>query len=289
MKKSVFRTAVVALLILPVFASAQGMYVDVNLGWAFPFNTQTGLVSNVTSTNYNDFDNSEYAYTSTEEAVALSLGKGISFGAGFGYLFNQYLGAELQLSYLVGGKTSGDYSDQTTYISGGITDKTTITNTTTFSATMFRVVPTFVLKAGTEKINPYAKLGVVIGFGTIEVTDIGNFGGTMMSYKGELNGGVSFGLNTRLGVEFGATGKLTYFAELNIMSLNYAPKKGELFEYKVDGVEMLGDLTTSEREIEFVDVLTFQEDAPDDQPTQELKMNMPFSGIGVNVGIRIAL
>ena len=277
------------LLIGPMVSNAQGLYVDVNVGYGFPFITQTGILSNNTYVSYSNYDNNDFYSSYTDEAVALSLGKGVNFGASIGYMFNLHIGAEFQLSYLVGGKTEGTYSDQATYISGGITDMYTSSGTTTFSSNFFRAIPTIVLAAGTEKLNPYAKLGLVVGFGKINITDVSNISGDKQSYAAELNGGVSLGLNTRLGIEFGATANMKYFAEINIVSMNYSPKKGMIIEYKLNGVDMTNSLTTSEREVEFVDEVTFSESTPDNEPSQQLKMHMPFGSVGLNFGVRIAL
>jgi hypothetical protein len=130
----------------------------------------------------------------------------------------------------------------------------------------------------------------VVGFGKINITDVSNNDGDRESYVAELNGGVSIGLNTRLGIEFGATRNMKYFAEINLVSMNYSPKKGMMLEYKVNGVDLINDFTTSEKEIEFVNELTYSDEpASENEPSQQLKMQMPFGSVGLNVGVRIAL
>jgi len=261
---------------------SQGAYINVNVGYGLAFSTSTSW----DCYNYTGTDNS-----STYEQVYLSLGKGFNFGGTFGYMFNEHVGAELGVSYLIGGKTVCEESDNDEW--GSDLYKTT------FSAKMLRFIPAIVVAAGTEGVNPYAKFGIVIGTGS--VTHEGDYTSTYndMGLKTTHNylnvwkykGGVAMGIQGAVGALFELSDKLSFFAELNTINMSYAPTKGERTEAKDDGVDQLPDMTTRQKEIEFVKEYTYNHDSepPDSEPDQELKQKMPFGSFGINAGLIINL
>ena len=251
-------------------SNAQGAYVNLNVGYGacMGSGTMEGL------SNYSSGQNS-----STVEQIYFSLGKGLNFGGTFGYMFNEHVGAELGLSYLLGGKTKAksEYTDGTTdYI---------------LSSKMFRFIPSIVVAAGTEGVNPYAKFGLVIGTGavTMDYEDIDD--GDIEVRKMKLNGGVAFGINAAIGAIFELSESISLFGELNAINMSYAPKKGEITEATYNGTDVLPDMTTSDKEVEFVDEVTYNYNSPppDSQPSKELKYKLPFGSFGINFGAIINL
>lgn len=247
-------------------SNSQGAYVNLNVGYGFCMSTGTmdGLY------NYTSGQNS-----STVEQIYFSLGKGLNFGGTFGYMFNEHVGAELGLSYLLGGKTKA--KDE---YSGGTTDYT-------LSSNMFRFIPTIVIAAGTEGVNPYAKFGFVIGTGAVSMELEDNDDGDVVISKMKLNGGAAFGINGALGAIFELSDNISLFGELNAVNMSYAPKKGEITEATYNGKDVLPDMTTSEKEVEFVDEYTYNYNSPppDSQPSKELKYKLPFGSFGINFGV----
>jgi outer membrane protein W len=251
---------------------AQKVYIDINAGY--------GLKMSSENLDFMDF----YNYTQktngyTEEQVNVSLGKGLFLGGTFGYMFNKNIGAELDLSFLLGGKSKA----KDTYNDGSKTDYA-------LSSKMLRIIPTLVITPGFEKINPYAKIGLVIGSGSIlyEVKSSGDGSNEVMNIK--FNGGIALGLSTGIGATYSLSDKMSIFGELNMVNLSYAPTKGKIKKYTVNGVDQLPSLTTSDKEIEFVKSYTYDSGNPpsDSEPSQELKHKVPFGSFGVNVGWRIS-
>ncbi|MEZ5084556.1 MAG: outer membrane beta-barrel protein [Bacteroidales bacterium] len=249
---------------------AQGAYVNVNVGYALCMG----------ATTFEDF----YNYTGGEnsatiEQVYLSLGKGFNFGGTIGYMFNDNVGAELGLSYLMGGKTEA--KDQ--YTDGS--------DTYTLSSNMFRFIPSIVVRAGDESVTPYAKFGAVIGTGSVMFEYEENYDGDVGMMKTKMNGGIAFGINGALGVLFELGDNLDFFAEINAISMSYAPTKGEVTEATYNGTDLLPNFTTYERETEFVKEYTYNYETPpsDTEPSQELKHALPFGSFGINVGVAIDL
>lgn len=256
----------------------KGAYISVNSGYALSMSTQT-FYGNSKST-----DNSYF-----EEQVYVSLGKGVNFGGAFGYMFNQNIGAELGVSYLISDdvsiKSIGDYSGSS------------YTYETTLSAKMIQFKPTLIFSSGLGKLNPYVKLGAVIGKGKItSVSDskdsyiypgepIENY---TMHQKNELNGGLSFGLSAALGINLPLSDKIGFFLELNMINMAYAPTKGEVTEATENGVNVLPDYPISDKKTEYVDSYSYNYSNPPKpyNPGKELKQKAPFGSVGTNLGVR---
>lgn len=272
---------------------AQGVYVDVQAGYGMPLNGQTDMLSNYSSSYIDNYITGEYSSSYTEEVVNLSLGKGMNFGANVGYMFNKNIGAEIGVNYLLGGKTEGTYSDYYTYTDPtGYTEESWEKSTQQMSAKMLQINPSFVVAGGFEKWNPYAKVGVVLGFGSIEMeADYSDNMGNNGSYAMTLNEGMAFGLSGSFGTQYILNDQISLFGEASLVSLSYSPKKGEITKYNEDGVDMLPSLTTQDKETEFVDKTSEYYDGsstPSDPntPSQELKTSYQFSSIGLRVGVK---
>ena len=249
---------------------AQGAYVNINAGYGLSMGSQ----------NLDDFYNyTSGSNSSTSERVNVSLGKGLNVGGAFGYMFNKNIGAELGISYLLGGK-----SNATDEYTGRKIDYT-------LSAKMLRINPSLVIASGLDGINPYAKFGLVIGSGSIMYEYNDNYDGNIEIMKTKLNGGLAFGLNAGVGALFNLNDKMTFFGEINMVNMSYAPTKGEVTEATYNGADELPDMTTSEKETEFVDSYTSSWSNPpaDSQPSKELKQKLPFGSFGINFGLRISL
>ncbi|MCH8555239.1 MAG: porin family protein [Schleiferiaceae bacterium] len=225
-----------------------------------------------------------YNYTSdnnsfTEEQVYVSLGKGLNFGGALGYMFTKNISAELGFSYLMGGKS---YAKDT--YTDGITENT-------ISANMFRIMPSVVIFSGMEGINPYARFGMVIGTASTVFDVNSNVDNEIFDGRLVMNGGLAIGLNAGVGALYKLSDKISLFGELNMINLSHAPTKGEITKLNMNGTNLLPDMTTNEREIEFVDVVTIDYDTPtsDSEPNQALKQKLPFGSIGFNIGLRIDL
>jgi len=250
---------------------SQGIYIKINAGYGLKMSSQ--------SVNYFNFTNYTIDTASNNrEQVNTSLGKGFAFEGAVGYMFNKNIGAELGVSYLLGAKTK---TKQKLYGSE---------RNNSLSANLLRINPSIVITCGFEKINPYAKLGLVVGFGKIFYEDdYTSAGGVVITEKMELNGGVSFGLNAGVGVIFNISKIISLFGEINMVNLSYSPTKGKLTESILDGQDRLPDMTTSEKEVEFVDSFNADPNTPysHTDPRQELKEKFPFGSVGLNIGLRI--
>ena len=101
MKKLLFGTIVTMFTLSALQSTAQmkkGAYVGVNVGYnAGAGNANVDFLDVMNSSNTTTIDESEN--------IKFSFGKGINAGISFGYMFNENIGAELGVQYLIGGKT----------------------------------------------------------------------------------------------------------------------------------------------------------------------------------------
>ena len=274
--KMLFLIFVINLLSAPLLF-AQGAYLNINSGYA----------TSMSSQNLSGFENSTFefysnSYSMKSEQINFSFGKGLNFGADFGYMFNKNLGAEIGVSYLIGGNT--------------ISTLTQPNNSTeiTVSSKMLRINPSLVITSGFEKINPYAKFGLILGSGYVILSsnqEISGFSGQQSSYQSfKLSGGIAIGLTSGIGALYKINDKLSFFGELNMINLSYGPTKGIKTDFRIDGVDMLPSLTTRQKETEYLDSFTetsSNSNPQDSEPSKKLKQKLPFGSFGLNLGLRV--
>jgi opacity protein-like surface antigen len=267
--------------------SENGFFLSLNTGYNFSSAGVTGFTEKTQQINQN---------VTTIENLKLSFGKGINFGIAAGYMFNRNIGTEIEVNYLLGGKTS--YSNSSLQMSGG-----SVSNNDLY-ARMLQFKPSIIIAAGKESINPYAKFGPVIGSGSIyyesnetskfiTIDGLGNpvNVSNQTTTKATYNGGIALGLHAAVGVSIGLNTSLSLFGELNMVNLSYSPTKGKITESTLNGVDNLPSLPVSVVETEFVDVETRDNVTPTNQnlPTKIAKITVPFGSFGINFGLRYAL
>jgi opacity protein-like surface antigen len=261
---------------LSFFTNAQsdkGFYTSLNCG----YNLGTGnpdyyqsAVLGIVNTNQIT------STTSTTEILKLPLGKGINVGANFGYMFNKNLGFEVGVNYLLGGTTT---ANQTNY--NGDYGNSEV------SAKMIQIKPSIVFRAGFDKINPYAKVGMVIGSGKITNTQIEKNLANLYVDTREFSGGTPIGFHSGLGLLFKLNEKLSLFGELNLVSLEYAPNKAIFTESTKNGIDQLPTKTNQQKETEFLESFT-DTGAPSNpnEPSKSPKLPFSFNSFGVNIGLQ---
>lgn len=269
--KSLLIVFVITLITNNLFA--QGVYININAGYGFNISSQTldyyfDLYNHTRDTDSDNYEN-----------VYVSLGKGLNFGGTFGYMLNKNIGAELGISYLLGAesKAKQEYSG--------------IKRNHILSSNMLRIIPSLVIASGFNDINPYAKFGLIIGTGSLMYEYDDDDNGDKTIIKTKLNGGLALGLNAGIGAIFYLNDNMSLFGEINMVNLSYAPTKGKITEATLNGTDILSNMKTREKEIEYVDSYnhSFIDPPPDSQPRKELKHKLPFGSLGFNFGLRINL
>lgn len=197
-------------------------------------------------------------------------------------MFNDHIGAEIGISYLLGSRYEA--KDE---IFSSFSQPSTATYT--MSSKMIRFNPSIIITSGIEKINPYAKFGFLIGSGLIDDEFMETTSGDVSELKYRYDGGLAVGFTSSFGGLFELNENMSFFSEINMVNLSYAPTKGEMITANYNGIDMLPNMTTSDKKIDFVDSYRNYYNTPsaDSQPSEELRQKYPLGSIGLNIGVMI--
>lgn len=253
--------------------SEKGFYASINSG----YNLGTGNVDAYSSMvlgigNSTQLDASTYQ----NEYVRINFGSGLNVGASVGYMFSKNLGLEMGANYLFGVNIEGNATE----LSGDY-------HNANASAKMIQLKPTMVFRAGYEKINPYAKVGMIIGSGKITNSQNQKDGVDIYKQTIEFDGGMPIGFHASIGTLYKLNEKVSIFGELNLISLEYAPEKARVTESFKNGIDQLPTMTVREKEVEFVESIT--DSAAPSNPNESSKVpKIPFSfsSFGLNIGLQ---
>jgi hypothetical protein len=129
--------------------------------------------------------------------------------------------------------------------------------------------PTLVVNVPLENVKPFMKLGLLIALPATEYEYIDSNGDTE---KGTFGGGVDFGLTGGAGILVPLSTQINFFAEFDFVSLTWKP----------DEIEV----TDSEG---MTETIKFEDEWSSDDDNTSGPVFLPFSNIGLNVGIQIGL
>ena len=245
-------------------ASAQNFYVSLGVG--------AGINTARTYDLYKDF----------KKVHPVGLGKGFAPVLRAGIFMNDFMAIELGVAYRMGINTKVDIPSTTSSSTTGW-DK--------FSGGMLQLIPAILIQPDFDMggVSPYARVGVIVGIipnikCKFDVTTLNTEEVGMIKYTG----GVSIGGTAALGCDFDLSDMLALYVEVYYDAMAYAPTKGKMTKYSVNGEDKLETLTTYQKETKFVkDVTDFKKD--DNSPDQQLKNSYPFNNVGLNFGVKIKL
>ncbi len=239
-------------------ASAQGFYVGMNGSYGLGAGTEA-IATNMVF----------LPPQQSSEGVYGSFGEGFKFGVSGAYMFSNYFGTELGVSYWLG--RSIDYHWQSTVSTGN----------GSWSGKGFVAVPSLVVTPNLKPVNPYGRFGVVLGLltSTQELSSMVSIGKLENTY--EETGGLSIGFAGALGVIVPTGGVVDFFAEVVLHSITFSPSEVKRTKYVLNGQDLLS--TIQNPTFEFKDSYTSND------KNVTLGMRRPFSSIGFSVGARIAL
>ena len=153
-----------------------------------------------------------------------------------------------------------------------------------------------ILTTGSEKTNGYARAGLILGMSGkkkyLEDYDHEIYGSVTQKTFREVNltGGLSIGFMGAIGIEVPLGGSCKFFTELNFISQSWAPTKGKITKFTVDGIDKLSTLNTRQKETDYVSSYSYSSGQYDpNQPSKSLKTYLPMSSIGLNVGLHLML
>jgi hypothetical protein len=223
------------------------------------------------------------------EVVTGSYGSGANFQFAIGYKFNENLILDVNVSYLAGKRyetsdiykySDGQYSstDEEIYKTG--------TNSVLFN-------PSLIFSAGFGKGAPYARFGLIATSPSITEKTKGysnSDGEYSYEIKWKYSGGMALGYQAAAGMNWKLSDKLDFFTEVNFVNMTWYAKKGEITEYTENGEDMLPNIQTLYKEVEFVKEYNPQGvyDNPD-IPLKKPRSGSPLSSFGAQAGIRFSI
>ncbi|MBK0403606.1 outer membrane beta-barrel protein [Adhaeribacter sp. BT258] len=218
--------------------------------------------------------------TTRNERVGINYGKGAVYNVALGYMFNGNIGVEMGLGYLKGRKltTESRYYYPEYYI-------TETNNYETYSR-MTLLQPAVVLTTGSGKLKPYAKLGMLLAFGTIYEKQYDALYDLSREISAEYSGGYGFGFQSAAGLTLQANENIDFFMEFTMHNLSYAPEKWMITGAKENGADMMYKY---EREVSFSDEF-FQDYNAKGEPTkitEAHRIHLPMSTVGLGFGMKV--
>ena len=284
MKKIFIVAAIVCMAISSV--DAQEFYLKAGLGYGF---AQTGQTMDGTGAVYSGSITNNNNGTETYSMKNASLGTGLKGVIGLGYMFNKYVGVELNAAIGIANKKY-TFTDNNYITTDSVTGVLSYTNQAT--TTVF-LMPSLIVQNGGDKWNIYARFGVVLpvyaqstqhqifanypGAGAVETDD----------YEWRQKYNFSLGFTGAAGVSYKLNDNLSLFAEVNMISLSLYLKESDLKNIDVDGQSYpLSQLPAS-----FPQKVTYSKKVtvdPNDQ-SQEPTFAVPYSNVGFTVGVKLAL
>lgn len=277
-----FKLALACFAFLSLFnyVNAQGTYIKVGAGYNLPM-AGTSMV--VTSEH---FDQPGQLATGSTKIKYVTFGKGINFDLVAGYMFTKNIGIDIGASYLEGATFKSSIKNESAEYFH--------LNETESSISMLRLIPSFVLASGGERINIYSRVGIAIGtFGRIKESYLSenkekNLPERKIESTWIKTGNTALGLAAATGVSIKMTSKFSFFGEISLVSLSYAPAKGKLTVYKVNNEDKLSETSVSNKEVVYLsEPIPFVME--NDKPNQLWLEAHPMSSIGLNFGLKLNL
>ncbi|MFC5270967.1 hypothetical protein [Adhaeribacter terreus] len=254
-----------------ISSEAQNKYIKLSGSY------HAGLGSNPVNSGSGNINSG--GFSTRNERVGINYGKGAVFNAAFGYMFTGNIGVEMGLGYLKGRKitTESSYYYPEYYI-------TETNNYETYSR-MTLLQPAVVLITESGKLKPYAKLGILLAFGTIYEKQADALYSASREISAEYSGGYGFGFQSAAGLTLQASDKLDFFMEFTMNNLSYAPEKWAITGAKENGGDVMYKY---EKEITFSDEY-FQDYNAKGEPvkvTEGHRIHLPMSTMGIGFGVK---
>lgn len=262
-------------------SKGQKFYAGLQSGYHLPANTQQFLY-------YEKVTDDNEIYKTRGE----SFGQGFKSGAFLGYKLNNNLSVELNIGYAA----NNSIEHKRVYIDEYFHD----VYLTTFKSRSISATPTLAYTVHKKRYSPYAKLGLMLAKNNLEenrnIESTNPFATGKPTkhnsdYNVEYSGGLSTGLSASLGTQFKVSNKIVLFAEANMINMNFNPEYSKVTKFTADGADQMSDWNIRDKETEYnKEIKTdFNNPPSKDKPERELAFSLPFSSVGLNLGIIIPI
>lgn len=238
---------------------------------------------------------SEFSYTAASNGSIYTFESGpASFSAGVqatlagGYRINRHLAAELGIVAVVAPRSYEHVIRQGS--------NPGITSTTKWKASLpLFLTPSLRVGTGGEKLDIYSRVGVAVPLRSklqAEMTEVSSGGSIGDFYsKTEYRNRTRLGIAYGLGASWSFNKHVSVYGELNGLSMNVWAKKSEIKKARVGTMDVLNTIPTYGRETEYEFDFEGQLGIVPDytQPRKTATFSLPFSNIGLGVGVNYSL
>jgi hypothetical protein len=214
--------------------------------------------------------------TVTFESVNIGLGKGLNFGASIGNMFTNNFGAELGIKYFKGEDVVINQNEGT------------FKSISKIGGNFININPSVIMQIPLKEINVYTKFGILISQGNIYIVNDQVGLNQSSSDKAKTTGGFGSGFTGAIGASYELTKKFSAFLEINTNNSNYAPKKSTTYVALQNGLDVLSQLDISEKETEFLDKFTLDNNT-NQNPGVPSKVGAVYFSTGntsINIGAK---
>jgi len=259
-------------------ATAQEWSFRLGLGYAFPTASQTldanGLPysGNVTYSNAN---------TGDKESIGMkraSFGSGLKVAGGVQYMFSKNIGVAVDINI---GVTSPKYVLQTTNdksVNGNDVSDNTYTR---YAKLPVLLTPSFVLQSGGDKLNVYARAGVVLPLSTQIISEEHDNYQNVAGNEEQLNKTVktqfNLGFSGAMGVSYRTSENFSLWVEGNLVALSVYPKEADITVHTIDGAATTALPLPSSK-------ITYISSGKPNSDNNNVSFSIPFSSVGFILG-----
>lgn len=216
----------------------------------------------------------------------VNLAEGFVFQVSGGHFFTENLGAEFTFGYLPGKQKK--IESRLYYAAIGVTEG----YDHSFDPKLLLFQPAVVLRMSPKTITPYGRFGFTLAKITLHEKKENAFWTSSREIEYEYTGGLGFGFQTALGVDFIANDKVTFFAEASLNNLSWSPKKMKMITYRENGESRLDDIPAGLRERNYSSEFTQTFDKNGDLvlttgASDDIKDVLPINTVGFGLGMKL--
>ncbi|MDQ6890966.1 MAG: hypothetical protein M3Z56_11895 [Bacteroidota bacterium] len=280
-------------------------YLSIHGGYAFSLgSTFKFYPDNVSSISVKELDNTPPVKQVVYKEDSKGLGDGFRAGIGFSYIINDFINAGIDIDYFKSSisktRDSSFYSTQA--MNGNINEVNYNEQyKISYQTSLLSFAPNITFKAiARPKFFIYNKLGAIIIFRPSSIQRENVDGQYRLGWQGfyrdssatlqrKYDWGIrnpAFGFMGGIGGQAKVTEKIRVFAELQFTHVIFKVKNRLLTDFKMDGKEMLGTLSQSEKEIIFKRSFSVATaDTNPNMPSIAIYQKFPITYAGLQAGI----
>ena len=258
----------------------------------------------------------------TKKNEPFSLGEGVQFGIGIGYMFNKNIGIELNGDYLSGSYTVENksnvysynqvYNMSTNQRSGSSSSNSEIHS---LNRTSLTLTPALRLVAPiNDEFSLYSRIGVAVPilddmvyeyeknsqsdrYSAASGVETSSSSANSENKEQEFTSYFALGYSAALGVSYALGKSVNVFAEVSSNTMSFEVKTGKITKWKsstttngnTTNSDLLANMSTSGKETDYQKEITTDNNNPStpssSDPKKEISFSLPASNVGVSVGL----